>query len=355
MSMRSLLDGILNEAAGSRPADKASNGDQASKKIETDVTATGGFGGSTKRSADKSGEQAAKEGTKISDPSGNIQNGKGTEVQGNTETHKGLGEATEEVTKTVAESIASLVEYEVDMSAIRGLCEAQELDEAFANQAVEIFEAAVNDIVKTQLNKICEAADAVIAEAVETQVANLEEQVDRYLNYVVTEWAEENRLAIEQSARVELAESFMNNLKGLLEDHYVDIPESKVDLYEAAIAQGEMLYAKLQEAESQVVELSEAVVSFEKNAIVESVVDGMSELQAEKVRALAESINFDGDFDTFREKVSIISEGYSKPKAKASALVEDAGQVVEQVDSQVSAPYVDPVVAAAAQAISRFK
>jgi hypothetical protein len=150
--MRSLLDGILNEAAGSRPADKASNGDQASKKIETDVTAQGGIGGSTKRGADKGGEQAEHEGTKISDPSGNIQSGKGTEVQGNTETHKGLGEATDEVTKTVAESIASLVEYEVDMSAIRGLCEAQELDEAFANQAVEILKQAKNKNIRRNIN-----------------------------------------------------------------------------------------------------------------------------------------------------------------------------------------------------------
>lgn len=355
MTIRNMLSEILNEAAGSRSADNQA-GDKASEKIEKDVTKEAGWGKGTGRKADKSGTQADHEGTKISDPSGAITQGKGTEVQGNTDTHKGLGEEqVQAVSRTVAESIAEMSNFTVDMTAMKSLLEAQELGEEFSSKAVEIFEAAVNDLVKQHVMQIAEEADAIIAESVALEVTALEEQVDRYLSYVVTEWSEENRVAIEQGARTELAESFMDELKGLLESHYVELPTDKVDLYEVSIAKGEELYAKLQEAEELNVQLAESVIAMEKAALVESVVTGLTAVQAEKVRSLAESISF-SDVGEFTSKLTMLSESYVGTKASTAknTLTEDVGTIIENIDVKSYAPAMDPAVAAASAAISRF-
>lgn len=363
MSIRNMLSEILKEGA---PSPKDSSGDKASQKIEQDVTQQGELGSKSGlgngRKGDKAGTQAAHDGTKISDPTGAIQKGRGTEVQGNTDTGKGLGEDEVEATvsnsvlESLAEAIVEMSSVKVDMSGIKSLCEAQELTEEFATKAVEIFEAAVNDVIRQRLISVSESIDTLVSEAVAEEVATLEEQVDAYLDYVVTEWAEENRLAIEQGARTEIAESFMENLKGLLESHYVELPTEKADLYEAAIEQGEILLAKLEEAEEACIQLLEEKEALEKNIVIESVVAGMTSLQADKVRALAESVSYDGDMEAFKGKMSTLSEGYVKQqKSTTTSLVEDAGQIIEQEGSQVSKPAVDPAVAAAVAAITRFK
>lgn len=357
MSIRMKLDEILNEAAGSRPADKT-GGDTTSEKIDTDVTKQGGLGKGTKRSADKGGELAAHEGTKVNDPSGAIQQGRGTEVQGNTDTTDGLGESVANVEKAFATQLAEMVDFKVDMSALKSLCESQELGEDFTASAVEIFEAAVNDVVKSKLSEICEAADDIIAEAVAVEAAALEEQVDKYLDYVVTEWAEENKLAIVQGARTEIAEGFMENLKGLLESHYVEIPDDKVDLYESAIEKGEEILGALRESEAFAESLANELVVAQKALVVESYVSSMTSVQADKIRNLAESIMFDGENDAFIAKLTTLSEGYvnasASSKKASSALVEDVGTLIqEQVDAP-SAPAIDPEVARAAASLSKF-
>jgi hypothetical protein len=364
MSIRNMLSEILKEGA-ERPADK-SDGEKASQKIEQDVTKQGKLGSKSGlghgRIADQSGEQAAHQGTKINDPSGKIEKGRGTEVQGNDNDNDGLGEddvstkSTNSVLESLAEAIVEMSSVKVDMSAIKSLCEAQEMTEEFAAQAVEIFEAAVNDVIQQRLLSVSESIDALVSEAVAEEVASLEEQVDAYLDYVVTEWAEENRLAIEQGARTEIAESFMENLKGLLESHYVDLPEGKADLYEAAIEQGEIILSKLEEAEEACVQLLKENEALEKSIVVESLVGGMTALQADKIRTLAESISYNGDMESFKDKLSTLSEGYVKQqKSTTTSLVEDAGQIIEQEGSQVSKPAVDPAVARAVAAITRLR
>ena len=355
MSIRNLLDGILSEAA---PTASDSSGEKASKKIESDVTKQGAAGVKSGlghgRRGDQSGTQDAHQGTKISDPSGAIQKGRGTEVQGNTD---GIEESTESaavetVSRTVAEGIAGLVEFSVDMSSIKSLCEAQDLDEEFAAKASEIFEAAVNDIIASKLDEICESADRLISEAVAEEVAKLEEQVDSYLDYVVTEWAEENRIAIEQGARTEIAESFMENMKELLESHYVELPYNKVDLYEAAIEQGEEIYVQLQEAEERNAQMHRVISEMEKAVVIESVVSNLTDVQADRVRTLAESMNYNGDVDAFSSKLETLAEGYVKPSSKVGSIMEDVGQVINE--EEVATPVVDRDVAAAMSALSRL-
>jgi len=259
----------------------------------------------------------------------------------------------ESVSRTVADSLSSLVEFKIDMAGIKSLCEEQELSEEVSTKMVEIFEVAVNDIVKSKLSNICESADTIIAEAIDAELVVLEEQIDKYLSYVVTEWAEDNRIAIETGARTEIAESFMENLKGLLEDHYVELPEDKADLYEMAVVKGEEIYTKLQEAEEREFQLQEEIATLQKSAIVESVVSGMTDLQASKVRALSEDVAFTTEGE-FKSKLSTLAEGYVKTKKSTdAAITEDVGSLI--TEQETTGAYVDPAVQAAVNAISKFR
>ena len=71
------------------------------------------------------------------------------------------------------------------------------------------------------------------------------EKMDSYMDYVVEQWSDENKLAIEQGLKNELVEDFMKGLKGLFEEHYIDIPEEKVDVVEELAAKNEELQAQL--------------------------------------------------------------------------------------------------------------
>ena len=353
MSIKHKLDEILNEAAGNRPADQA-GGETASEKIESDITKSGGFGGKTKRAADKGGELEAHEGTKVNDPLGKVTQGKGTEVQGNSNADDGLDES---VSDRIMTRLAESIDFKADMTALKGLCESQELGEEFAASAVEIFEAAVNDVIQSKMHEICESATNIVVESIEAYASKLEEDVDAYLDYVVTEWAEENRIAIVQSARVGITESFMDQMKSLLESHYVEVPESKLDLYESAVQVGEELVQQLQESASHIAMLESALVETQKAAVVESVVSGMSDVRADKIRQLSESIAFDGDVEAFASKLQILSEGYvGQTQKSSSSLTEDVGDFINKQESitEAAAPTVAPEVDAAVKAIGKF-
>ena len=75
---------------------------------------------------------------------------------------------------------------------------------------------------------------------------NLTKELDDYLGYVVENWMKENELAVERGIRAEVAESFMEGLRGVFEDHFIDIPEDKFDVVEGMAEELEDLTAKRQ-------------------------------------------------------------------------------------------------------------
>lgn len=346
MTIRKHLEAIL-EGAANRPADQTGQ-KAAPEKIEDDVTKQGGFGGATGRKADKSGELPAHEGTKITDPSGKIEHGAGAEVQGNTDTSKGLGES---ISAQIAATLAESVEFKVDMSAVKGLLESQELSEEFQTQAIGIFEAAINDVAYAHLTKLNGLAESLIEAQLASALEVMESEVSTQVQAAIAEWKEENALVIESGIRTQVAESFMSGLAELLEAHNIVLPEEKVDLYDVAIAEGE----KVVEAYERAIQVGEVFVSENAElrkqlAIAESVV-GMTDVQAEKVKTLAESIEF-CDEDIFKAQIKTLAEGYVKVQAP-EALTEDAGSVLREEVVEVSNGTVDPVVAALAEAVRK--
>jgi len=186
---------------------------------------------------------------------------------------------------------------------------AEDLNEEFKEKATTIFEAAVVAKVNEQLEKISVNFEAELSEEVETVRKEMTENLDQYLDYVVEQWMEENRLAVEQGLKAEMVEDFLKGLKGLFEDHYVEIPDEKVDVVEELAAKTEELESKLNEQIEKNVELRGVVEQYNREQLIESVSNGLTDTQKAKFETLAEGIDF-SDEESFVNKLTIVKESY---------------------------------------------
>ena len=160
----------------------------------------------------------------------------GTHVLGETEQDEGYEEEEEdeEASKVKKESIDQTIE-DLDVSQdIEALVSGEEeLSDEFKTKAATIFETAIKSKVRTELEKIHAENQESSKKVAEETMTSVVEKVDDYMNYVVEQWMSENELAIERGLKGEIAEDFISGLKGLFEDHYIDVPDEKYDILEA--------------------------------------------------------------------------------------------------------------------------
>jgi len=196
---------------------------------------------------------------------------------------------------------------------IEALVAGEELSEEFKEKASTIFEAAVqakvNQIVTEKQVELETANEKVIEDQVASHKQEMVEQVDNYLQYVADEWMKENQLAIEKGIRTEITEGFISGLKNLFEEHYITIPEDKVDVVDDLFGKIEDLEKDLNEQIQKGVDQSKELSKFKKDKIVQSLTSGLSDTQADKVKSLAEGVE-DEDPETFEKKVEVIKENY---------------------------------------------
>jgi len=230
------------------------------------------------------------------------------------------------------------------------------ISEDFKSKVATIFEARVTDRVAQIEEEVESRYASMLEEAVESVKIELTEKVDDYLNYVVEQWVEENQIAIESGLRSELTEEFIAGLRNLFAEHYIDVPEDKVDLVDELSGKVEDLETKLNEEIERGIEYKKALVESTKTEIVRSVCEGLTATQVEKIKSLAESVEFSTE-EEFTEKLETIRENYFPSgivKANEKQLheqVEDA-EAGEKEKKSVNA---DPYVASVMQAISKTK
>ena len=226
------------------------------------------------------------------------------------------------------------------------------ISEEFKSKVSTIFEARVQDRI-TQLEEETEARYAgMLEEAVESIKQDLTEKVDDYLSYIVEQWMEENQIAIESGLRAEMTEDFIAGLRNLFAENYIDVPAEKVDLVEELAAKVEELEGKLNEEIDRGVSYAKALVESRKSELTREVCDGLTDTQVEKIKSLAESVEFSTE-DEYKEKLETIRENYFPSgivKARESQLQEE---VTDGSEKQIVSN--DPLVAAVANAISKTK
>jgi hypothetical protein len=192
---------------------------------------------------------------------------------------------------------------------VNALMEGEELSEEFQEKARTIFEAAL----KTRANQLKEALEAqyetALLEEVEAIKGELEERVDAFLEYVAEEWLEENRLQVETGIKVKVTESFLEGLKGLCEQHYVEMPEEKYDVLEGMVEKLDEMEEKLNEQIEKNVRLNLRLSESVADRILDVVSEGLAVTQKEKLATLAESVEFEGE-QTYRNKLETLKESY---------------------------------------------
>ena len=233
---------------------------------------------------------------------------------------------------------------------VEEMFDGEELSEEFRDKATTLFEAAVNARLTVEVAKLEEEFEARLDEELEAIAEEAVNNLDTYLGYVVERWMEENRVAIESTLRSEITEEFIDGLKNLFTEHYIDVPSDKVDVVESLTVKVQELEEQLHEAISVNRELSEAVLEAERQEVFEELSESLTLAQSEKFAALAEGIEFDGDLDVYRTKLSVVKEKYFAPKTHSSNIEEETFEGETLTESTVS---VDPSVNRYVQAISR--
>ena len=202
----------------------------------------------------------------------------------------------------------------------------EHLSEEFKTQAASLFEASVVARVNQQMeaieDELVEEANKAFDEAKEKLVEN----VDKYLSYVTEQWLKENELAVENGLRNEITESFLNGMKEVFKEHYIDVPEDKFDVLAEQQSEIDELKSKLNEEINKSVAISEDREQLQKEKVFRSVVDDLAETEVEKFAGLVEGISFDGE-DQYISKLNVIKENYF-PKAKA----DDSDKLEDSVD-----------------------
>ena len=244
------------------------------------------------------------------------------------------------------------IDVKDDMDALVG---GEDLSEEFKTKATTIFETAVSAKVISEVNQRVEELEEQyvqeITEAKEEHKSTMTEKVDGYLNYVVEEWMTENELAVEKGIRSELVEDFMTGLKTLFTEHYIDIPEEKVDLVDDLFGKVEDLEQKLDESINSNVEMKKELAEFKKEETLREVSKDLADTEKEKLGKLAEGIDFE-DEQQYTEKLEVIKENYFPTSTtKTETITEELENTEEEETSSDTS--VDPVMSHYVSALTR--
>jgi hypothetical protein len=203
-----------------------------------------------------------------------------------------------------------------------------EFSDEFKVKAHTIFEAAVKDQVIKFQAKLQEEHNAAVAKLEEQfeekflqRSKHLEEEtsdkIDGYLNFLAEEWKKENEVALEVAIKSELTESFINSLKTVFEQHYIDLPEDKVDLYSKVVEEKSEVETALATTVGSLAKLTEELNQIKREQIITEAAKDFSSMDKSRFQSLTEDFAFD-DAESFKTKVGIVKKSFFGNKSTAA-------------------------------------
>ena len=236
---------------------------------------------------------------------------------------------------------------------IEALVQGEELSEEFKSKAATIFEAAVHqkvmEIATVKIDDLEKEYQTNLQEEIVSFRDELTEKVDGYLNYVVEEWMKENELALEGSLKGEITEEFIGGLKDLFTEHYIEVPDEKIDIVESLYDKVEELEEKLNSQIEDNVKTKDELNEYRKDKILEEVCEDLADTQSEKMKSLVEGVSYEEDADNFENKVKTIKESYFPNQTKQDANVEQESDGSEAEET----PEMNNIMEAYSKAIAR--
>jgi hypothetical protein len=218
--------------------------------------------------------------------------------------------------KMKKEEVTKISRDDIDVSEdIAAAFSGSDLSEEFKAQATEIFETAVVSSVNMKLAEMAEKAEQEYAEEMQSIEEGLTTKIDEYLDYVVEQWMEENRLAVESGLRSEVTENFLSGLRNLFAENWIDIPEEKVEVVEELAGEVEHLTASLDEEMQKNIELKKQVEKFEREIAFVDVSEGLTEMQIAKFESLAEAVDYE-DSESYKERLETIRSSFFESRSQ---------------------------------------
>ena len=241
-------------------------------------------------------------------------------------------EDAEEVAERAVPQIETEADFSEDLDAL--VAEEATLSNEFKEKTAVIFESALKTKLAEEVERIETAYDEKLEAELISQREEFVEKVDSYLNYVVEQWMEENKLAIHQGLRTEIAEGFMGNLKELFVESYIDVPESKVDLVDDLADQVSGLEESLYKTTADAIKLSEEVESLRRAAVISEASADLADTQKEKLESLVTALDYE-DESSFAAKVATVKESYFTKKNSTEEVIEESAEDQSAYDAEV--------------------
>jgi len=215
------------------------------------------------------------------------------------------------------------------------------LSEEFRSKAETIFNSAIKSKLSEEIDRLEEKYESELNEAVEETKTGLVDKVDSYLNYVVEGWVADNKLAVQSGLRTEIAEKFMNNLKDLFTESYIEVPESKVDLVDDLASEVEELETTLNDQTAKTIAMQEELEGYKREAILREASKDLAETQIDKLRSLMVNEDFDSE-EAFAERVETIKESYfNKKRVMADETIVDEDDSTSEVPTGSMDQYIN--------------
>jgi len=236
--------------------------------------------------------------------------------------------------------------------AVERLFEGTELSEDFKTQTVAIFEAAVQEKVTAEKAALEEKFESDLQEQVNVTVDELVEKVDQYLDYVVESWMEDNKVEVESNIKVEVAESLLTSIKGLVIEHNMEIDDEQVDVVAELEAKLEESTSKYNDIVEQMIEVREAKEKADIAIAFKTVSEDLTDTQVEKLRVLSEGVSYES-VDEFTSKMEAIKTSYFAEQAPAP-VQEDETDLLQEETAEEAKPVIDQSMARYAESLGRF-
>ena len=231
----------------------------------------------------------------------------------------------------------------------------EDLSDEFKEKAKVIFEAALAEHSKELRAKFIKefrTREKNLKNSFNKQVKDLKESlikeqaalVDGYLSEAIDTWIAENSVILESNVKTELTEEFIDGLKNLFQEHYIEVPTEKFDLVKAQEEKIKQLEESVSEYKAKSLKNLKEAKKLKCESIINKATSGMTEVDKAKFIKLVESVDF-GSIDQFERKVKTLKESYTTKSrsVKEQVLTENRSKRVEtEVRTQSEPKLVGP-------------
>ncbi len=239
----------------------------------------------------------------------------------------------DEVEETKSKAKKEEFEVEVDVEDdVKALFDGQDLTEDFKARTKLVFETAVKAKVKENIVSLEEKMQAQVAEQTASTLADITEKLDGYLDYMVSEWIEDNSKAIEHEQKNEILEGFVSGMQKLFADNYIEIPSEKYNVVDEQAKEIASLKEELDAEMNKNVEAKGKLAEASAEKIFREVTEDLTETQKAKMKSLADGVEFE-DAESFSEKLNTLKATYFPSEAEKDEVVAEEG--TNGTDSEV--------------------